>query len=122
MGQNKKNQAAKELWGQVFSRLSAQHNASMWNENYDGNADELRMRQGFREAGWSDTVVDSLLHFQEQAISRATRTSPGVNPYAEFFFDTLSIEVESAMGASILISLWLEELSQGLDRSRQISM
>jgi IrrE N-terminal-like domain len=97
MGQNKKNQAAKELWGQVFSRLSAQHNASMWNENYDGNADELRMRQGFREAGWSDTVVDSMLHFQEQTISRTTRTSPGVNPYAEFFFDTLSTEVESAI-------------------------
>jgi hypothetical protein len=97
MVRKKRNDAARDLWQQILSRLSAQENASIWDSNYDPSADEARASQGFLNAGWSTAHVESIRDQQRTLLANAPRTSPGINPGSEVFFDILCNDVESAM-------------------------
>jgi len=94
---SKTNETAIELWRQVLSRLSTQDNAAILDPNYDGSADEKRMREAFAHAGWSDALIEGVVEEQRKSISSAPVTSPGINPGAEAMFETLCNDIEAAM-------------------------
>jgi hypothetical protein len=97
MKRKKQNATALDLWEQVFSRLSQQGDATLWATDHDKTNDEMRLRAGLAEAGWSSEEIEERLAAQQDRARRAPVTSPGVNPHVEAWFAKLSDDVEAAM-------------------------
>ncbi|GES47178.1 hypothetical protein RsS62_64300 [Rhizobium dioscoreae] len=97
MSRAKKNESARELWEQVLSRLAAEPDATMWDPNYDDAADRERMRDAYAKAGWSLKEIEERDILQEELISNAPVTSPGVNRHVEGMLARLCDDVEAAM-------------------------
>lgn len=93
----KKNESAKDLWKQVFSRLVEDEYAALQDPAYDGAKDEARLRVALRGAGWSDEHVEQRIAFDRNRLRDAPVTSPGVNPYVEVQLGRLCDAVEAAM-------------------------
>jgi hypothetical protein len=50
----KQNDAASDLWAQIFARMAGDGDATLVSSDYDAAEDETRLRTGLKEAGWSD--------------------------------------------------------------------
>jgi hypothetical protein len=60
MSRKKSNEAARDLWSQVFAIQAAHPNAAICDPEHDRAADEAVMREAFRQAGWRDEEVERL--------------------------------------------------------------
>ena len=91
------NDAAKDLWSQMFERAAAHPGAVVIAPDYDPRDDEERARAGFKSAGWSEQQVDELFALSKRRDEVAPSTSPGVNRSAEAFHASLCDDVEAEM-------------------------
>ncbi len=95
--ETRQNLAAVDLWAQVLEQLSQHRNATLQNPNYNPKHDEDRLRKGLHQAGWSDEHIEQRLNIHRSQIERAPRTSPGINPHAEFIFGRHCDAIEAIM-------------------------
>lgn len=93
----KENDAAIDLWTQMFQRMAADPSAAIMDPQYDSAADEARFREAMLSAGWSENEIESRLQMQQVLIAEAPVTSPGVNRDVEAALDRLANDVEAAM-------------------------
>lgn len=91
------NDAAQDLWSQMFARAAARPGAAIMDPEYDPRDDEVRAKAGFAAAGWSNDKIELLLASGKTKNVNATLKSPGVNPSAEAFHATLCDDVEAEM-------------------------
>jgi len=91
------NDAARDLWSQMFERAAAHPGAAVMDSDYDPSEDDARARAGFAAAGWSKDEIEALLTTGQRRNAAAPSTSPGVNPSAEAFHAVLCDEVEAEM-------------------------
>jgi hypothetical protein len=103
------NDAARDLWSQMFKRGAAHPGAAVMDPEYDPREDEARARAGFAAAGWSEGQIEAILAAGKQRNLAAPSTSPGVNPSAEAFHASLCDDVEAEMAR------------QGLDTQRNVA-
>ena len=94
---SKANQAAKEIWEQVFARLAETDDAAVVDPDYDPAADEAKALQALKEAGWSDETIAKRMELHKAERASAPITSPGVNPHVEAHLARLCDDVEEAM-------------------------
>jgi hypothetical protein len=94
---SKTNQAAKEIWEQVFARLAKTEDAAIVDPTHDHAAEEAKAVQALKEAGWSDETIAKRMEWHRAERSSAPITSPGVNPYVEAHLARLCDDVEGAM-------------------------
>jgi hypothetical protein len=93
----KKNDAAVDLWRQIFARMARAEDAAMVDPDHNDKQDEDRFREGMLQAGWSDEEVSARLELHKHQIGNAPVTSPGVNPHVEMLYGRLCDDVEAAM-------------------------
>lgn len=91
------NDVAKDLWSQMFERMSAHDGAALMDPEYDPREDEARARAGFSSAGWSDADIDAIFASSEKRSAAAPVTSPGINRSAEALHAALCDDVEEEM-------------------------
>ncbi|WP_169543595.1 M48 family metalloprotease [Sneathiella aquimaris] len=94
---NKKNDSAIQLWEQIFSNLSKQENATIWNSDYDPSEDDIEMAAGLKQAGWLDGDIQFRKNLTRKILQAAPGTSPRVSPFVETAFDVLCNDIEAAM-------------------------
>lgn len=92
----KRNDTAKELWPQIFERLSLDPAAAVWEPEYEANS-EQKLRQGLLGAGWSDEEVTQILIQQDHRLLHVAPAPAGVSPHVHAYYDNLCEEVEDAM-------------------------
>ncbi len=97
MPQNKRNEAAIQLWEQIFLSMAKCPDAALWNPNYDPAEDKAKGDEGFKQAGWSDEEILSRNEEMNAFTSNASATNLMVNPYAQAQFAKLCDDVEAAM-------------------------
>jgi hypothetical protein len=97
MASKKKNESAKDLWGQVFANLAKGENATLLDEEYDRSEDEAKMAKALQEAGWSESSIQQRLEISRSEFASAPVTSPGVNPDVETHLARVCDDVEAAM-------------------------
>lgn len=93
----KQNQAATELWEQLFATMAKSEYATLVDPEHDDAADETRIRKGYAEAGWSEDEINFRIKLLKELEASPPVTSPGVAPHVEFLFNRLCDEVEAAM-------------------------
>lgn len=91
------NEAAVQLWEQLFARMAEAEHAAIVDPEHDHKADEARMRSGLAEADWSQSEIEARVEFQRAELAGAPVTSPGVAPHVENLFGRLCDDVETAM-------------------------
>lgn len=91
------NEAARDLWSQMYERAAAHPGAAVMDPDYDPREDEARARSAFAAAGWSEDALDAMLEAGKERNATAPQTSPGVNPSAEAFHASLCDDVEAEM-------------------------
>lgn len=91
------NDAARDLWSQMFKRTAAHPGAAVIDPEYDPREDEARARASFGAAGWSNAQVETILASMKQRNEMTPSTSPGVNLSAEAFHAVLCDDVEAEM-------------------------
>lgn len=107
------NEAAIDLWSQMFARAAAHPGAAIIDPEYDPRDDDVRARAGFAAAGWSNDETELLFASWKGLISKAPSTSPGVNPFAEALHSRLCDDVEAEMGRQGLSSQL--NIARGID-------
>jgi hypothetical protein len=93
----KDNDAAADLWSQIFARAAAHPWAAIVDPDHDEAGAEEFFRQALRDAGWSDDEIDARREFDKARIDTAPVTSPGANPYVEAALGRLGDDIEAAM-------------------------
>jgi hypothetical protein len=93
-----KNEAARDLWDQIFARLAADEYAAIVDPDHNDDADERRVHDGMAEAGWSAEEIESRVRTARTSRSGQAETSPGVAPNIERQLNLLCDDVEAAMG------------------------
>jgi len=91
------NDAARDLWSQMFGRAAVHPGAAVMDPDYDPREDDARARAGFAAAGWSESEIEAVLESGRRRNAAAPSTSPGVNPSAEAFHEVLCNDVEAEM-------------------------
>ena len=66
-------------------------------QGYDPQERGNYLRQGLKEAGWSDQEIERRIEIHQQQIDSAPVTSPGINPHSEYLFNLLCNDIEAAM-------------------------
>lgn len=93
----KKNDAANDLWRQVFAGLAQREDAAIWDPAYDPSGDRQALAEGFRQAGWSEVEIELRLNAHDDHVARAPEPGSGVNPGAQVIYGDLCADVEAAM-------------------------
>ena len=91
------NQAARQLWAQIFDRQAADEFATLADPDHDYEADEETLRAGLSEAGWSAGEIDTRFEAVKYDHLPATGNSPGVTASIERIFNLLCDDIEAAM-------------------------
>lgn len=91
------NDAARDLWSQMFERTATHPGAAVMDPEYDPSEDDARARAGFTAAGWSEGEIEAALTAGQRRNAAAPSTSPGVNPSAEALHAVLCDDVEAEM-------------------------
>ncbi len=113
MARKKNNDAARQLWAQIFERQAADEFATLADPDHDHEADEKGLRDGLAEAGWSDDEIERRIEAVRGERAPSTGDSPGVTASIERIFNFLCDDVEAAM-----VRLKLEShtrLTRGID-------
>ena len=93
----KQNDAATQLWEQVFATMAKAEDAALMDPDHDEAGDEARLRKGLAQAGWSEQEIQSRVDLHQTQVAEAPVTSPGVNPHVEFSLNRLCADIEAAM-------------------------
>jgi hypothetical protein len=93
----KQNDAANQLWGQIFATLAKTEGATLCEPDYNDSGDESRIRKALALAGWSEQEIQSRVDLHRAQEAAAPVTSPGVAPHAELIFDRLCADIEATM-------------------------
>lgn len=107
------NNAARDLWSQMFERAAEHPAAAVIDPEYDPGEDEARARAEFAAAGWSEEQIDALRQAAAEADACAPVTSPGVNRSAECFHAALCDDIEEEMARQRLTSQ--QRVARGID-------
>lgn len=107
------NDAAKDLWSQMFVRAADHPAAAKMDVEYDPSRDTENARKAFAAAGWSEDSIDALMAAATKRHAAAPVTSPGVNPSAEVFHASLCDDVEEEMARQGLDSQ--ERVARGVE-------
>jgi hypothetical protein len=91
------NEAARDLWSQMFKRTAAHPGAAVMDPEYDPREDEARTRAAFAAAGWREAEIDAILASGNERNAKAPSTSPGANPSAEALHAVLCDDIEAEM-------------------------
>lgn len=91
------NDAATDLWLQMFERAATHPGAALMDPEYDPRHDETRARAAFSAAGWSEQQIDQIVASSKQRDEAAPSTSPGVNRSVEAFHALFCDDVEAEM-------------------------
>ncbi len=98
------NQSASQLWNQIFANLAKSEDATLVSSNYEGAEDELRLRTGLAQAGWTENEVNARIKIGKAQYGNAPVTSPGVAPQVEIQLARLCDDIEAAMARRGLTS------------------
>ncbi|SOB80754.1 hypothetical protein SAMN06297144_1220 [Sphingomonas guangdongensis] len=98
------NDAAADLWSQIFERIAAHPGAAINDPEHDHAADDVVMRAGFAGAGWSEDEISGIVAAGKSAEEKAPSTSPGVSRAAEARHAILCGDVEAEMARQRLDS------------------
>lgn len=94
---SKCNESAIQLWEQLFAKMAKADIATLDNPMHDKKSDEMRLRVGLAEAGWSEAEIKRRIKIQKEVTASAPTTSPGVAPHVERQFAILCDDTEAAM-------------------------
>lgn len=75
----KQNDAAGQLWAQIFATLAKTDDATLCEPDYNNADDEPRIRKAFALAGWSEQEIQSRVDLHRAQEAAAPVTSPGVS-------------------------------------------
>lgn len=98
------NDAARDLWSQIFERAAAHPGASIMAADYDPAEDLAEARSAWRSVGWSEDAIDTMLASNTKRQKQTPATSPGVNPSAEAFHADRCNDIEDEMARQGLTS------------------
>ena len=94
------NEAAKELWAQIFSRAAALPNAAMHDAESQSNDDrEKSMAKALLEAGWREEEIEERIAADRELALEPNLNSPGVGPGLEARLRQLSDRVSQELSA-----------------------
>ncbi|MEJ5155763.1 hypothetical protein WH240_11425 [Gluconobacter wancherniae] len=91
------NEAARDLWSQMFNRMATHPGAAVVDPEYDPREDEARTHAAFAAAGWREDEIDAILASSKERNAKAPSTSPGANPSAEALHAVLCDDIEAEM-------------------------
>ncbi len=91
------NDAAADLWSQIFANIAAHPGAAIMDPEHDVAADEKVMRAGFAAAGWSEQESEAIAEANRVAETAAPTTSPGASRAVEARHALLCDAVEAEM-------------------------
>ncbi|SHL75397.1 M48 family metalloprotease [Roseibium suaedae] len=92
------NDAARDLWSQIFTRASADLNATMYEPNEEGEAGQRELiAQALKEAGWTEKQIAQFREAESSHGELEYVNSPGVGPGLEFRLRFLSDRVRMAI-------------------------
>lgn len=92
------NEAARDLWGQIFERAAAQPDATIWDPTSDDDDGE-RFRQAMKGAGWDDQEITARFEYLQTLEPPAVATSPGVAPFLEPHANRIAERISAALAA-----------------------
>ncbi|RLQ87981.1 hypothetical protein [Notoacmeibacter ruber] len=90
--------AAKDLWGQIFSRALELPDAAINRPENEGEQAQ-RFREALRAAGWSDEKINARYEAYAQLEQPLQPTSPGVAPNLEAHAQIIADRVSAAITA-----------------------
>ncbi|HEY9081592.1 hypothetical protein [Magnetovibrio sp.] len=91
------NEAAIQLWEQVFERLANSEFATIIDDDTDNGIEDQHFREALTNAGWNSSEIEARINFHNEELANAPVTSPGVNPFVESHLDRICTSVEEAM-------------------------
>jgi hypothetical protein len=100
----KTNDAAADLWSQIFEVLAADPGAAINDPLHDAAHDDEQMRKGLAAAGWSSEEIEKLADLHAKRAQNSPITSPGVNRHVEAQYAILCDDIEAAMARLKLAS------------------
>lgn len=93
-----RNDAARDLWAQMFERAAADVNATLHEPDEEGEAAQQELTiQALREAGWSEAQIERRSDTDRLHGELETANSPGVVPGLEYRLKHLSNRVRMAI-------------------------
>jgi len=107
------NDAARDLWSQMFERAARHPGAAMVDPDYDPEEDEAKVRACYAAAGWSEKEIEILRGAGAEREKAAPSTSPGVNPAADAFHAALCDDIEAEMARQGIKSH--EQVARGIE-------
>jgi hypothetical protein len=91
------NEAAQQLWAQLFSRMASEERATIYDPEHDIDKDYAKLSLGLAQAGWSPPEIKARIEAHKSDWVNSPVTSPGVAPHVEIQFSKLCDSVEAAM-------------------------
>lgn len=108
----KQNDAARDLWAQIFERAAADINATMHEPDEDGDAQQQEtLIRAMKEAGWSEAEIEWRQKTDRNSWGMETVNSPGVGPGLEFKLKHLADHIKKAIPDSGINSLEKVEIA-----------
>lgn len=95
------NEAARDLWAQIFERAAADPNATLHEPDEEGETAQRELiSRALKEAGWSEAEIANRNETEILHGDLETVNSPGVGPGLEFRLKFLSDRVRKAISES----------------------
>ena len=116
----KPNEAARDLWSQIFERAAAAPDAAVYEP--DGQAETAQQAmvvQALRQAGWSEAEIERRNASENLHIHLETVGSPGVGPGLEFKLSVLADRVRKVISETGEASQ--EKVEIGIDPKSGVS-
>lgn len=92
------NEAAKDLWAQIFSRAAELPDAAMNDPNYQSDEERERiLTEAFLKAGWCTDEINRLITLSREREDEPNANSPGVAPGLEAHLGRLSNRISEEL-------------------------
>jgi hypothetical protein len=112
------NDAARDLWGQLFERAIGDPNAALYDPNYESGAADT-LANALRDAGWSDEQIKARAAMAAMRENVSDPTSPGVGLGLERHLREIADRVKVAMSTMGYSSQ--EKVTLGIDPKAGVS-
>ena len=97
MAREKDNEAAQQLWAQIFDRQSDDEYSTLYDPDYDPKMDIEVFREALADAGWNKQQIEQRTALMRSDLRPSQDNSPGVIASVERMFHVLCDDVEAAM-------------------------